>query len=260
MFSRLFGTSKKPASGSGSSAQPVVSAAATQGTVATMDRLSETLDMLDKKERKLQKDIAHELARAKEFTLAKNKRAAMQCLKKKKLLEQQLDYIMNNKLRIEDQKILLEGQAMTAETVNAMRAGASQMKKMSEATNIDDVDRVMDDINDTTDAVKQVQEAMGQPVGAMADLDEDELENELLELEAAELDAQLLDTTATAAPARVQPAQPAAVASPNLGMPAAPTATPVAMPTVPTGKPAQAAKTAEELELEALQAEMALPN
>ena len=74
MFSRLFGTSKKPASGSGSSgAQPVVSAAATQGTVATMDRLSETLDMLDKKERKLQKDIAHELARAKEFTLAKNK-------------------------------------------------------------------------------------------------------------------------------------------------------------------------------------------
>ena len=70
MFSRLFGTSKKPAS---SSAQPVVSASATQGTVATMDRLSETLDMLDKKERKLQKDIAHELARAKEFTLAKNK-------------------------------------------------------------------------------------------------------------------------------------------------------------------------------------------
>ena len=70
MFSRLFGTSKKPAS---SSAQPVVSASATQGTVATMDRLSETLDMLDKKERKLQKDIAQELARAKEFTLAKNK-------------------------------------------------------------------------------------------------------------------------------------------------------------------------------------------
>jgi len=257
MFSRLFGAKKEAA------APPPgpVNQQVTQGTVMTMDRLSETLEMLDKKERKLQKDIANELARAKEFTVNKNKRAALQCLKKKKMLEQQLDYIMNNKLRIEDQRIVLEGQAMTAETVNALSAGASQMKKMAKATNIDDVDRVMDEINDTTDAVKQVQEALGQPVGGMADLDEDELLNELDELEAAELDAQLLDTTlpqaqaAAQQPARTQQVAPVA----DLGLPAAPTGAPTAMPSVPSSAPAQAAgKSAEDLELERLQAEMQL--
>ena len=44
---------------------------------------------------------------------------------------------------------------------------------------IDDVDRVLDEINDQTDQMRQIQDAMGQPIGAAADIDEDELLNEL---------------------------------------------------------------------------------
>ena len=44
---------------------------------------------------------------------------------------------------------------------------------------IGDVDRVLDEINDQTDQMRQIQDAMGQPIGAAAELDEDELLGEL---------------------------------------------------------------------------------
>ena len=46
----------------------------------------------------------------------------------------------------------------------------------------------MDDINEQTEKMRQVQDALGQPVGYAADLDEDELDAELAELAGGELD------------------------------------------------------------------------
>ncbi|KAK2982921.1 hypothetical protein RJ640_006335 [Escallonia rubra] len=195
----------------------------------------ETLEMLEKKEKVLLKKAAGEVEKAKEFTRAKNKRAAIQCLKRKKLYEQQIEQLGNFQLRLHDQMIMLEGAKATTETVDALRTGAAAMKAMQKATNIDDVDKTMDEINEQTENMKQIQEALSAPLGAAADFDEDELEAELEELEGAELEEQLLQpaTTAPAAPVHVpagrQPARP--VAHKN---------------------------TAEEDELAALQAEMAL--
>ncbi|MBA0568055.1 hypothetical protein Golob_005573 [Gossypium lobatum] len=101
--------------------------------------------------------------------------------------------------------------------------------------NIDDVDKTMDEINEQTENMKQIQEALSTPIGAAADFDEDELEAELEELEGAELEEQLLQpaTTAPAAPVQVPAGrQPA--------------------------RPIPQKRTAEEDELAALQAEMAL--
>ncbi|XP_054787339.1 vacuolar protein sorting-associated protein 32 homolog 2-like [Prosopis cineraria] len=205
-------------------------------TLTTLDKLNETLEMLEKKENLLAKKVAAEVEKAKDYTRAKNKRAAIQCLKKKRLYEQQIEQLGNFQLRVHDQMIMLEGAKATTETVDALRTGASAMKAMAKATNIDDVDRTMDEINEQTENMKQIQEALATPIGASADFDEDELEAELEELEGAELEEQLLQpaTTAPAAPVQVpagrQPAHP-----------------------VPPQK-----QTAEEDELAALQAEMAL--
>lgn len=161
--------------------------------------------------------------------------------------------------------------------------------------NIDDVDKTMDEINEQTENMKQIQDALSAPIGAAADFDEvvisslififiifgyhifkfipkfvpsswiciclfsysffhawiaisikllksctflalqDELEAELEELEGAELEEQLLQpaTTAPAAPVQVPAGrQPA--------------------------RPVPQRRTAEEDELAALQAEMAL--
>ncbi|MBA0752558.1 hypothetical protein Gogos_001384 [Gossypium gossypioides] len=220
--------------------------------------------MLEKKEKVLAKKAAAEVEKAKELAKARNKRgmlnlsthryyyqaAAVQCLKRKRLYEQQIEQLGNFQLRIHDQMIMLEGAKATTETVDALRTGASAMKAMQKATqcliflvllkwllysNIDDVDKTMDEINEQTENMKQIQDALSTPIGAAADFDEDELEAELEELEGAELEEQLLQpaTTAPAAPVQVPAGrQPA--------------------------RPVPQKHTAEEDELAALQAEMAL--
>ncbi|KAG5591406.1 hypothetical protein H5410_041920 [Solanum commersonii] len=208
--------------------------------------LLSTLEMLEKKEKVLLKKAAAEVEKAKEFTRAKNKRefddssnqfllflAAIQCLKRKRLYEQQIEQLGNFQLRIHDQMIMLEGAKATTETVDALRTGAAAMKAMQKATNIDDVDKTMDEINEQTENMKLIQEALSTPIGSAADFDEDELEAELEELEGAELEEQLL-----------QPATTAPNAPINL----------------PAGRQQvrPAAQKTEEDELAALQAEMAL--
>ncbi|CAL5339161.1 unnamed protein product [Camellia sinensis] len=219
MFTRMFGKPKQEAN-----------------ALTTLDKLNETLEMLEKKEKVLQKKASAEVGKAKEFTRSKNKRAAIQCLKRKRLYEQQIEQLGNFQLRVHDQMILLEGAKATTETVDALRSGAAAMKAMQKATNIDDVDKTMDEVNEQTENMKQIQEALATPIGAASDFDEDELEAELEELEGAELEDQLLQ------PATMAPAAPIQGSA--------------------AGKqPARAApqkRTAEEDELEALQAEMAL--
>ncbi|XP_050909378.1 vacuolar protein sorting-associated protein 32 homolog 2 [Lathyrus oleraceus] len=178
-----------------------------------------------------------EVEKAKESTKGKNKKAAIQCLKRKRLYEQQIEQLGNFQLRIHDQMIMLEGAKATTETVDALRTGAAAMKAMQKATNIDDVDKTMDEINEQTENMKQIQEALSTPIGAAADFDEDELEAELEELESAELEEQLLQPATTA---------------------------PAATSYVPAGRqptrPVPAKPTPEEDELAALQAEMAQYN
>ncbi|XP_044464902.1 vacuolar protein sorting-associated protein 32 homolog 2-like [Mangifera indica] len=218
MFNRLFGKPKQEAN-----------------ALTTIDKLTETLEMLEKKEKVLLKKASAEVERAKEYSKAKNKRAAIQCLKRKRLYEQQIEQLGNFQLRIHDQMIMLEGAKATTETVDALRTGAAAMKAMQKATNIDDVDKTMDEINEQTENMKQIQEALSTPIGSAADFDEDELEAELEELEGAELEEQLLEPIVTAPAAPVQ---------------------------VPAGRqqahPVPRKRTAEEDELAALQAEMAL--
>ncbi|KAJ9565467.1 hypothetical protein OSB04_001433 [Centaurea solstitialis] len=218
MFTRVFGKPKQEAN-----------------AVTTLDKLNETLEMLEKKEKVLLKKASAEVEKAKDYTRAKNKRAAIQCLKRKKLYEQQIEQLGNFQLRVHDQMIMLEGAKATTETVDALRTGAAAMKAMQKATNIDDVDKTMDEINEQTENMKQIQEALATPIGAAADFDEDELEAELEELEGAELEEQLLQPATTA--------------------PAAPVQAPAGRQ--PT-RPAPRQNTAEEDELAALQAEMAL--
>uniref|UniRef100_A0A0E0LDE1 Charged multivesicular body protein 4b n=2 Tax=Oryza punctata TaxID=4537 RepID=A0A0E0LDE1_ORYPU len=217
VFGKVFGKSK----------------AQSQATaLASIDKLSETLEMLEKKENLLVKKANLEVEKAKGFTKAKNKRAAIQCLKRKRLYEQQIEQLGNFQLRIHDQMIMLEGAKATTETVDALRTGASAMKAMHKATNIDDVDKTMDEINDNMENMRQIQDLLSAPIGAAADFDEDELEAELADLEGEELEAELLapTTTSPTAPVRVQQ---------------------------PTRPSAQSSKT-EDDELAALQAEMAM--
>ncbi|XP_037433982.1 vacuolar protein sorting-associated protein 32 homolog 2-like [Triticum dicoccoides] len=224
MFNRLFGKPKEQANA---------------GALATLDKLNETLDMLEKKEKVLEKKAGAEVLQNCRNTVCQLNHcfssAAIQSLKRKKLYEQQIEQLGNFQLRIHDQMIMLEAAKATTETVDALRTGAKAMKAMQKATNIDDVDKTMDEINEQTENMKQIQDALSAPLGASADFDEDELEAELEELEGAELESQLLEPVVTI-PIHT---------------------TPVPGKAQPT-RPAPQKASAEEDELAALQAEMAL--
>ncbi|CAF1985143.1 hypothetical protein Bca4012_077620 [Brassica carinata] len=77
-----------------------------------------------------------------------------------------------NSLATSSSMIMLEGAKATTETVDALRTGAATMKAMQRATNIDDVDKTMDEINEQTDNMKQIQDALSAPFGSAADFDE----------------------------------------------------------------------------------------
>ncbi|WVZ13570.1 hypothetical protein V8G54_011136 [Vigna mungo] len=187
--------------------------------IAVLEKLNKTLELLEKKEDVLLKKVNAEKEKAIEFIRRKNKRGIG-----KKLYEQQIEQLGNFQLRIHDQMIMLEGATVTAETVAALRTGADAMKTVQKATNIDDVDKIMDEISRQTDNMRMIQEAVSSPIGAASCFDEvtflksngnfhdlsnlDELEAELEELEAGELEEQLLQSATTAPAVSVQPTRP----------------------------------------------------
>ncbi|THU69704.1 hypothetical protein C4D60_Mb08t17190 [Musa balbisiana] len=114
-------------------------------------------EMLEIREQFLRKKMAAEVEKAKEFTRANNKR---------------VDRLGNYQLQIHDQIILLEVAKSTTETVDALRTGTAATKAILKDSNIDDMYKTMDEINEQTQEMKQIQEALSAPVGAAADFDE----------------------------------------------------------------------------------------
>jgi len=154
-------------------------------------KLNETLDMLEKREQFLQKKCEQQTAEAKKFMAAKNKRAALMCLKRKKTYEVQIEKISGAMMTIEQQKMALEGANVSLEAMNAMKIGAASMKSIHSELNIDKVDDTMDEIREQMDIANEINEAISTPLGGDV-MDEDELLAELEELESESLDEQLL--------------------------------------------------------------------
>jgi len=195
-------------------------------------KLRETLDMLEKREQFLQKKIDGQTAEAKKFMAAKNKRAALMCLKRKKTYEGQIEKISGARMTIEQQAMTLEGANVSLEAMNAMKLGAASMKAIHRDINIDTVDDTMEEIREQMELANEINEAISTPLGEV--VDEDELLSELEELEQESLDEQLLQMNPT----------------PATKMPSVPTKVPV-MPAAPKRQMVN-----EDAELAALEASM----
>eukprot|EP01025_Chloroclados_australasicus_P017228 TRINITY_DN1876_c0_g1_i4.p1 TRINITY_DN1876_c0_g1~~TRINITY_DN1876_c0_g1_i4.p1 ORF type:complete len:232 (-),score=60.00 TRINITY_DN1876_c0_g1_i4:418-1113(-) len=229
MFKGLFGGKKEEAKSS---------ATAAQRTIDSISNLSQQEEQLQKRKGLLEQRVEQELNKAKEFTRKKQQKQALLCLKKKKIYEQQIEQIENMILRVSEQRMLVEGSRTTADVLKTMKEGAAAAKQTMNEVKIENVDQVMDEINEQNEEMRAVQDALGQPVGMAADLDDLELEDELQQMEEELLQEQLL--------------QPAAVPI-NKVQEQAPV-----LPEAPTQTAAKAQKTKEELELEELEKEMGL--
>ncbi|XP_038153808.1 charged multivesicular body protein 4c [Cyprinodon tularosa] len=143
-------------------------------------RLRETEEMLTKKQDYLEKKIEQEIATAKKHG-TRNKRAALQALKRKKRLEQQLTQIDGTLSTIEFQREALENSHTNTEVLKNMGFAAKAMKHAHQNMDIDKIDDLMQDITEQQDVAREISEAISGPFGEQ--FDEDELLAELEELE-----------------------------------------------------------------------------
>ncbi|KAI9917175.1 hypothetical protein PsorP6_013346 [Peronosclerospora sorghi] len=172
------------------------------GPVATADTirtLRDQLESLEKRELHIMKKIALQLEEAKQKNAAKDKRGALFALKRKKMLEAEVEKLQGSRMTLETQVMTLESAHVNMETFTALRSGAEQLKAIHGQMNVDKVDTIMDDIQEEMATADEIGRAISQPLGSQL-YDEDELEDELREMEELELEEKTLEP-ATRTPA-----------------------------------------------------------
>ncbi|EEB10402.1 Charged multivesicular body protein 4C, putative [Pediculus humanus corporis] len=160
-------------------------------TGEAIQKLRETEDMLIKKQEFLESKIEQELQIARANGV-KNKRAALQALKRKKRYEKQLQQIDGTLSTIEMQREALEGANTNTAVLTTMKNAADALKAAHKHMDVDQVHDMMDDIAEQQDVAREISDAISNPVAFGQDVDEDELLKELEELEQEELDKELL--------------------------------------------------------------------
>lgn len=160
-------------------------------TGEAIQKLRETEEMLIKKQEFLEKKIDQEIGVAR-ANGTKNKRAAIQALKRKKRYEKQLQQIDGTLSTIEMQREALEGANTNTAVLTTMKNAADALKAAHKHMDVDQVHDMMDDIAEQQDVAREISDAISNPVAFGQDIDEDELEKELEELEQEELDKELL--------------------------------------------------------------------
>uniref|UniRef100_A0A3Q3W9W3 Uncharacterized protein n=1 Tax=Mola mola TaxID=94237 RepID=A0A3Q3W9W3_MOLML len=127
-------------------------------------KLRETEEMLTKKQDYLEKRIEQEIAIAKKNG-TKNKRAALQALKRKKRLEQQLTQIDGTLSTIEFQREALENSHTNTEVLKNMGMAARALEMVHKGVDIDKIDDLMQDITEQQDVAREIGEAISRPFG-----------------------------------------------------------------------------------------------
>jgi len=155
-----------------------------------IQRLRGVEEMLIKKQEFLEHKVEQELSIAKKNG-TKNKRVALQALKRKKRYEKQLQQIDGTLTTIEFQREALENANTNTEVLKIMGLAAKALKNAHEM-DVDQVHDLMDEVQEQQEIANEISEAISNPVGFDREFDEDELAKELEELEQEELDEQLL--------------------------------------------------------------------
>jgi len=148
-------------------------------TEEAINKLRTTEEMLSKKSEHIESQMEKEIKLAKQYG-TKNKRQALQHLKKKKRLEQQLQQVDNTLTTIEFQRESLMNAKANADILNTMKMASATMQGIHKQHNIDNVEDVIADIQEQQDIASEINEAISRPVEMAGEyLDEDDLLAEL---------------------------------------------------------------------------------
>jgi hypothetical protein len=122
---------------------------------------------------------------------------ALQALKRKKRFEQQLNQIDGTLTTLENQRETLENANTNTEVLKTMGLAAKAFKSAHLELDVDKVQDLKDDIAEQQELANEIANVISSPIGFDAQINDDELLQELEELEQQNLDDQLLKIPAT---------------------------------------------------------------
>lgn len=152
--------------------------------------LREQLDMLSKRERHLEQQIADQDATARK-NVSTNKNLARTALKRKKLHEQSLSTIQAQITTLEQQIHSLESATLNYETLRVMKDAGQAMKTIHGGMNIDTVEETMEEIRESAAISQEIGEAITR-VSLGNEIDEDDILKELEDMEQEQLDNKMI--------------------------------------------------------------------
>jgi charged multivesicular body protein 4 len=196
---KLFGRSKKQE-------QPTDP----QEALNTITKLRTTLEDLDKRQKVLEAKARNELETAKEKNRQKDRRGALYSLKKKKMYEAEVAKLDAAKMNLDQQIFMIEGAWSNVSIFKAMQEAQTTLTNQHRNITVEQVDQLRDQIEEHQQLQDEISDALTQPIGNLANMDDDELLDELNQLEATEMEEKMLDlelpTAAKAKPVVVAPA------------------------------------------------------
>jgi len=158
-------------------------------------KLRQQLDMLQKREKHLEGQMAEQDAIARK-NITTNKTAAKAALRRKKLHERTLEQTSAQIAQVEQQIYSIEAANINQETLNAMKNAGQAMKQIHGNLTIDKVDQTMDELREQHALGEEIASAItNAPIGEP--LDEADLEEELEGLEQEAMDERMLKTGPT---------------------------------------------------------------
>ncbi|CAD5114370.1 DgyrCDS3506 [Dimorphilus gyrociliatus] len=154
-----------------------------------IQKLRDIEETLEKKSDFIEKKMEDEIKFAK-LNAQKNKRAALQALKRKKRLEKQLQQLDGTLSTIEFQREALENASTNTAVLSAMGTAAKALKSAHKNMDVDKVHDLMDEVVEQHEVANEIGEAISQPVGFGDEINEDELNDELESLVQEDIDSQ----------------------------------------------------------------------
>ncbi len=156
-----------------------------------IQKINETMETLDKKITYNERKIAKFITNAKEYNKNKNKQKAISCLRQKKNLEKMNENLDKQRSNLEYQLYQMESLSMNSQVVSTMKGVNTVIKNFEKDVNIDKVDDLHDDLQESIQSAVDITNAISQPLNP--NIDDDELSAELDEMDQEELNEQLLN-------------------------------------------------------------------
>jgi charged multivesicular body protein 4A/B len=175
-FKSLFSKEKKPTVPPGAQ------------LTSAIQKNKEAIGLLEKRQQLIEKKISDHVEDARQRVANGDKRGALLVLKRKKLLEQELETLMNSHITLEQQILSMESAQTSQLAVQALQSGIAAQKTLNKEINIDQVDQLMEDMQEQQELQSEIAGVLSQGARLTDDAD---LLSELDGLQADDLQQKL---------------------------------------------------------------------